>query len=368
MSALKNLLEPGCMCFCPVQVPPPLTSTVIVLAFTIGTLVNRHRLRQSNDDESSPLLPRSENLETADTPVDPDWVIAIKPDNSRFGKNTTSRFLTVFPFLTEIGYWNLTYWTYQLARAFSAVHIRNHEEIYDRSRGHALSILAFERNYHFSIEQQLQEWIMKHIPWLFQVLSVIYYSHIVVSVSFLAYTYTYFPRRIFQPIRRTMAGCNLVAFLILTAYRVMPPRMLPDRYGFVDVLHPEDGDSEPSWTHNKYQLTIAAMPSLHFGIAVLIGWCLFHWSPHRAIRILACFWPAVMLFTILATANHFLVDAFVGALVPTVSWVINDSWLVLRPLEEWIYWICRTEKPLAADQDPLWLQKNRNEDDVEDGD
>jgi hypothetical protein len=267
--------------------------------------------------------------------------------------------LAAFPFLTEIGYWNLTYWIYQLARAYSAVKIRDNIRIHDESEGHAVDILSFEQEYHFSIELALQAWVTKHVPWLFQILAAIYYSHIIVSVSFLVYAYTFFPRRVYQPIRRVMAGCNLVAFIILTLYRVMPPRLLPDRYGFVDILHPETEDSEPSWTHNKYQLTIAAMPSLHFGIAVLVAWCLAHWAPHKVVRVIAVFWPAAMLFTIIATANHFFLDAFVGALVPVISWSINSTWLVFRPAEEWLYWVCRTEKPLAADQDPLWLSDER---------
>jgi hypothetical protein len=338
---------------------------VIILVFILGAFINRQPFRQSARSESSPLLPPIATHEDPDIRPDPGWVTAIKPDNARFRKNVISRLLAAFPFLVEIGYWNITYWTYQLARALSAVKIREGEETYNQSRLHALTVLSFEKNYHFSIEQSLQEWILNHIPWLFGLLSAIYYSHIVVSVSFLAYTYTCFPRRVFQPIRRTMAACNLVAFLILSIYRVMPPRLLPEKYGFVDVLHPQDEDSDPSWTHNRYQLTIAAMPSLHFGLSVLIAWCLFHWAPHKAIRILAIFWPAAMLFTILATANHFLLDAFVGGLVPIVSWVISDLWLVLRPLEEWVYWVCRTEKPLAADIDPLWLQRLRKDGDTD---
>jgi hypothetical protein len=334
-----------------------LKTVVIVLVFIFGSFISRRPFRQSARPESSPLLPPTVVQESSDIRPDPSWVTAIKPDNTRFRKNISSRILAAFPFLTEIGYWNLTYWTYQLARALSAVRIREGEEVYNRSRQHALSVLSFEKNYHFSLELSIQRWILKHAPWLFGLLSAIYYSHIVVSVAFLAYTYATFPRILFQSIRRTMAACNLIAFIIFTIYRVMPPRLLPEKYGFVDVLHPPDEDSDPSWTNNRYQLTIAAMPSLHFGISALIAWCLFYRAPHKAIRVLAIFWPATMLFTILATANHFLLDAFVGGLVPIISWLVSDVWLIFRPLEEWLYWLCRTEKPLAADQDPLWLQR-----------
>jgi hypothetical protein len=274
------------------------------------------------------------------------------PDNSRFRKNFTSRFLTAFPFLIEIGYWNLMYWIYQLARAYSAVKIRDNDAVYDKSQNHAISILSFEQTHHLSIEQPVQKWVREKCPSVFGLLTLIYYSHIVLTVVFLVYTYTYFPRKTFQRIRRTMAGSNLIAFIIMTAFRVMPPRMLPSKYGFVDIFHPKHGDPGSSWTNNKYQLTIAAMPSLHFGTAALISFCLIRWSPHTALRVIAAFWPFAMLFTIVATANHYILDAVVGGTVPLLAWCINDGFLIFRPLEEWIYWLCRTEKPLISDLDP----------------
>jgi hypothetical protein len=285
------------------------------------------------------------------------WWRRIFPDNTRFRENITSRFLSHFPFLIEILYWNLVYWTYQLSRALTAVKIRDRAAIFDASRDHALSILTFEKNYHLAFEQDLQAWILRKVPALMKICATIYYSHIVVSVAFIVYTYTYLPRIRFQCIRRSMAVCNIVAFIILSVYRVMPPRMLPSRYGFIDVLHPGNGDSGSSWTHNRFQLTIAAMPSLHFGVSALIAYSLARWSPHSWLRVVAPFWPMAMLFTILATANHFLLDAVVGAFIPILAFTVSDVMLVFRPIEEWSFWIFRTEKPATADEDPPAVKK-----------
>jgi len=207
--------------------------------------------------------------------------------------------------------------------------------VFEAAKNHALSILSLEEIHHFAIEQGLQAWVIRKFPSLISVLAAVYYSHIIVSVAFIVYNYTYLPRHLFQHIRRSMVVCNFLAFTILSVYRVMPPRMLPPSYGFQDVLHPDEGDSGSSWTHNKFQLTIAAMPSLHW------------------LRVVAIFWPAAMLFTILATANHFVLDAAVGALIPIVAFLLSDVLLVLRPVEEWAFRLCRTQKPAAADQDPV---------------
>jgi len=45
----------------------------------------------------------------------------------------------------------------------------------------------------------------------------------------------------------------------------------------------------------------------------------------------------VTCITIVATANHFLTDAFIGALVPLLGWRINRVVLVLKPIQDYIF-------------------------------
>lgn len=59
-----------------------------------------------------------------------------------------------------------------------------------------------------------------------------------------------------------------------------------------------------------------------------------------------------MLFTIVATANHFLLDAFVGGVVTILAFVGSDVMLLFRPVEEWVFWLARTKKPGTNDEDP----------------
>lgn len=168
------------------------------------------------------------------------------------------------------------------------------------------------------------------------ILGKIYYSHISVGVCFIVYTYTYLPPSLFQRIRRTIAIDNYLALIVVTLWRCYPPRLLPEEYGFVDVLHKDTGGGN-AWTNNRFQLTIAAMPSLHFGTALFFAVCLCRFSPHRAVRALAPLWPAAMLVTIVATANHFLMDAIVGAFVPLLGWRINELMLLLYPIQNWYF-------------------------------
>jgi hypothetical protein len=89
------------------------------------------------------------------------------------------------------------------------------------------------------------------------------------------------------------------------------------------------------------------MPSLHFGTSLLIGLGLVVYGKHLLVRIIAPLYPAVMFFVVLGTANHWLLDCVVGMLVVGVGWKVNWILLGLRPVEEWLFWLCRVQKTVA---------------------
>jgi hypothetical protein len=88
------------------------------------------------------------------------------------------------------------------------------------------------------------------------------------------------------------------------------------------------------------------MPSLHFGYSFTIGMSLFFFSPHRWLARIGPLYPALILLVIVSTANHYVLDAVAGFVVSVAAWKINHILLNLRPLEEWGFWLCRTEKPM----------------------
>lgn len=85
------------------------------------------------------------------------------------------------------------------------------------------------------------------------------------------------------------------------------------------------------------------MPSLHFGNSVFIAFCLGRFSPHVVLRLLGVFWPFFMGVTVVATANHFLVDMVVGVVVISVAYWLNWAMLVLMPLQRGLFRLCRVE-------------------------
>lgn len=65
----------------------------------------------------------------------------------------------------------------------------------------------------------------------------VYYSHIIIGVVFIVYTYTFILLYQFEKIPRTIAMDNFSAFIIITSWCCMPPQLLPPEFGFFNVLH-----------------------------------------------------------------------------------------------------------------------------------
>lgn len=117
---------------------------------------------------------------------------------------------------------------------------------------------------------------------------------------------------------------------------------------------------------------------MHFGYSLMIGFTImtiplaprtrcpvarFRWAraaglPLCSWRRLACLavgvvYPCMILVAIVATANHFILDAVAGALVCALGWHINGVILNLLPLEDYFLWVVGIHKPEPAAPDAL---------------
>ncbi|WWC66003.1 uncharacterized protein I303_108625 [Kwoniella dejecticola CBS 10117] len=270
------------------------------------------------------------------------WKIKV-PSNTRFRMNLFSRFLGMFPFLLEVWYWLLTYWIYQIARAMQALTMGSDFRIL--AERHARQIIEIEKVLHLDMELALQRIVMER-SWLLTFFNKTYAMvHIPATIAFMAYSYRYFSPLVFQSTRRTLVLCNCLAFIVFSSWPCMPPRLLPfEEFGYIDTLH--TGKAASIWTTNKFQNQLAAFPSLHFGYSFVIGLSLFIYSPHKLIRAISLFYPILILLVIMATANHYILDAVGGFFVTIVAHKINRLVLNLRPIEEWFFWLLRCERPM----------------------
>ena len=176
------------------------------------------------------------------------------------------------------------------------------------------------------------------------------FIHIPATIAFLAYFYHTQPFRIYAPVRRTMALANLLAFIVFTIWPCMPPRLLPAAYGFVDTVHKHGAGSV--WTTNKFCNPLAAMPSLHFGYSLIVGVALCAHPARSAeppyTRALFLLYPALILLAIVATANHYLLDALAGLVVAALARYGNAVLVPLLVLENALFRLVHIHKPYPA--------------------
>jgi hypothetical protein len=118
----------------------------------------------------------------------------------------------------------------------------------------------------------------------------------------------------YRRIRAAFLAVTLGALAIHVAVPLAPPRMLAG-HGFVDTLRVYGPNIYPADTTRSVANQFAAMPSLHFGWAVLAAAAVIVVLRTRW-RWVAVLHPAVTLLAIVATANHYWLDAIVaGALI-----------------------------------------------------
>ncbi|KAJ6487911.1 PAP2 superfamily-domain-containing protein [Mycena sanguinolenta] len=324
---------------------------------TAGVVLNRRR----DSNVWAPMSPTTEPLLATADAAYRDRVAfgrTIRSRNTAVWRNTrVSRVLRRFPFLVEVWYWLLVYWTYQLARAFTAVTLK--DDTLAVSREHALSLIHFEQWLGVFVEPKVQGYVLAR-PLLLGALNRIYsFIHIPGTITFLAWLYAVAPQPLFEARRRTLAVSNLMAFVVFTLWPCMPPRLLPpsDGFDFVDTVH--TGEIASVWTSNRFCNQLAAMPSLHFGYSFVIGLTIATLPSHSHSRlatagkwVLGMSYPALILLAIVATANHYVLDAAAGFVVASIAWNINGVLQSLLVVEDSFFYLLRVHKPRGAeDQD-----------------
>jgi PAP2 superfamily len=134
--------------------------------------------------------------------------------------------------------------------------------------------------------------------------------HFPVTIAFLVWAYVRH-HRAYTFIRTWFAVVTFLALAIHVGFPLAPPRMTS---GFVDTLQqygPRIYTADPS---RSVANQFAAMPSLHFGWALMLAVSVVTIKRTRR-SLLIVVHPFVTLLAIVGTANHFWFDAAVAALL-----------------------------------------------------
>ncbi|KAF1913154.1 PAP2 superfamily-domain-containing protein [Ampelomyces quisqualis] len=302
------------------------------------------------------------------------------PNTSRFRNHIHSRILQRFPFLIEMFYWIINYAFYRMTSVLSSKLFAG-RGIWDVAQGHGISILEAEEHgilrFLFPIrERDVQQWFMQGHQDALSVLNKAYaLIHLPGTVGFICWYYYAAPSfTTFSTARRTITLTNFCAFLTFIVYPCMPPRLLPEEYGFLDTVHHDNAES--AFMSGKYVNMLAAMPSMHFGYSFCIGMTLVYHSgafrrtlergeikkslPWKCFYVLLGLgYPAFILTTIVATANHYFMDALVAACLVVVAFFCNKVFYVFLPAEDWLFWVLRVDKPIPTTGERFWEKVGR---------
>jgi hypothetical protein len=186
------------------------------------------------------------------------------------------------------------------------------------AREHTDGIVALERHLHLFGERTIQR-AAHWVPALPALLGIAYIAlHFLGTAAFLIWLHRTHPER-FPIVRNTLIAATGFALSIYLLYPVAPPRLAG--LGFVDtVTHNAKVNLSSDLLGSLYN-PFAAVPSLHFGYALLVGVTVGVLAKGRIARAIGWSYPVVMLLVIVATGNHFFFDAAGGALAIGIGYV-----------------------------------------------
>jgi membrane-associated phospholipid phosphatase len=199
------------------------------------------------------------------------------------------------------------YWLYSSIRWFIA-----RDSPYEAFHN-AFRIIDLERQLGIFHELAIQNWLIDHHLGFVQVANVFYtvgYFPVVIVCVVLLYKLAPHYYQIFKLTFLLGLGFALISFSV---FPLAPPRMLPG-VGFVDT---QQTFSAGMYNH-KFILSFynpyAAMPSLHFGLALLVGIIAYRFR-RRILKIAAVLYPSFMALVIVTTGHHYILDIIGGAIV-----------------------------------------------------
>jgi hypothetical protein len=182
------------------------------------------------------------------------------------------------------------------------------------------SVLELERSLHLDPERALNASLARH-----HVLSevvVFWYENVHIVVTLAVFVGLWWRRAdALGVLRATLVIVNVIALAVFWSFPVAPPRMLSGSYvDLVARIH-----DLPVWQIGATALhsnQLCSMPSLHIAWATWSVIGVWQLSSRRWLRALACVYPLITTYAVMATANHYLLDAIAGAGMTLVVYLL----------------------------------------------
>jgi membrane-associated phospholipid phosphatase len=128
-------------------------------------------------------------------------------------------------------------------------------------------------------------------------------------------------------------GIALVGYV---AFPTAPPRLFPE-WGFEDSVSNFLGFNTDTSATSALVNPFAAIPSMHVCFALIIGFSLARLVRPRPLKVAWALYPLLMTFVVVVTANHWWMDAALGALTALVSVTVAQALLARARPDDWAF-------------------------------
>ena len=220
------------------------------------------------------------------------------------------------------------YWLYRLVRGM--VDGRS-VEAFDNAR----EVIDIERGLGLFFEPSVNAWATAHSA-ITDFASWMYVnSHFAITTTALAWIYLrrnerfYFVRNMFM----VAMGIALIGYLTLPT---APPRLMTG-YGFHDSVAAFTGVDADTGSASVLFNPFAAIPSMHVAFSLMLGVTMAQMTRRRWAQALWYAYSPVVTFVVIATANHWWIDGFLGAAVAAVSAVCARELFARARPEVWAW-------------------------------
>lgn len=194
----------------------------------------------------------------------------------------------------------------------------------------ARSLIDVERALNVFVEPGIQA-LVSGEAWIIDASSWVYINaQTTVTLGALIWIYI-FRNSTFYFVRNMFLAAFFIALIGYVVYPTAPPRFFPE-WGFHDTVEDFTNIPQDSITIDALFNPYAAVPSMHVGFSLMIGWPLALLSRRRAVKAFWATYPLLVTFVIVVTANHFLADAVLGALTAGIGAIVALLLAQLRPV------------------------------------